>query len=154
MTHTSITVRFPLNDRPGESLLVWTTTPWTLTSNTAAAVHPDLTYLKIRSGSEILYIVEGREKEVIQGEFSVEGKLSGREMLGWTYRGPYDELPAQANVRHFVIAWEEISATDGTGIVHIAPGCGQEDHELGKINHLSVIARWMNSAIIWKVLPG
>jgi len=140
MTHTSITVRFPLNDRPGESLLVWTTTPWTLTSNTAAAVHPDLTYLKVRSGDEILYIVEGREKEVIQGEFSVEGKLSGREMLGWTYRGPYDELPAQANVRHFVIAWEEISATDGTGIVHIAPGCGQEDHELGKINHLSVIA--------------
>ena len=140
LTHTSVTVKFPLIDRPGEALLVWTTTPWTLTSNTAAAVHPDLFYLKIRQGDELLYVVEGREKEVIKGEFSIEGKITGREMLGWTYHGPFDDLPAQANVKHVVIAWEEISATDGTGIVHIAPGCGQEDHELGKINNLSVLA--------------
>jgi isoleucyl-tRNA synthetase len=140
MTHTSVTVKFPLIDRPGESLLVWTTTPWTLTSNTAAAVHPDLTYLKVRSGNEILYVVEGREKEVVKGEFSVEGKISGREMLGWAYHGPFDELPVQTKVKHIIIAWEEISATDGTGIVHIAPGCGQEDHALSKINNLAVIA--------------
>jgi len=140
LTHTSVTVKFPLINRPGESLLVWTTTPWTLTSNTAAAVHPDLTYLKIRQGDEILYLVEGRENEVVKGEFNIEDKIAGKEMLGWTFRGPFDDLPTQANVKHIVIAWEEISATDGTGIVHIAPGCGQEDFDLGKINNLSVLA--------------
>ncbi|MCK9559833.1 MAG: isoleucine--tRNA ligase [Candidatus Marinimicrobia bacterium] len=140
LTHTSVTVKFPLIDRPGEALLVWTTTPWTLTSNTAAAVHPELTYLKIRQGAEILYIVEGLEKDVIKGEYTVEEKITGKDMLGWTYHGPFDDLPVQADVRHIVIAWEEISATEGTGIVHIAPGCGQEDFELGKINNLSVLA--------------
>jgi len=140
ITHPSITVKFPLINRPGESLLVWTTTPWTLTSNTAAAVHPDLNYLKIRQGNEILYVVEGRERDVIKGEYTVEGKIPGREMLGWTYHGPFDDLPAQKNVKHVVIDWEEISATEGTGIVHIAPGCGQEDHELGKIHDLAVLA--------------
>lgn len=140
LTHTGLTVRFPLLGREHESLLVWTTTPWTLTSNTAAAVHPELQYVKVRQGEEILYLIAGRESSILKGEYSVERQLLGREMLGWRYQGPFDELPAQQNVVHTVIPWEEISAEEGTGIVHIAPGCGQEDHALGKLYKLAVIA--------------
>ncbi|HCK98970.1 MAG TPA: isoleucine--tRNA ligase, partial [Candidatus Marinimicrobia bacterium] len=140
MTHTSITVRFPLDGRDNEYLLVWTTTPWTLTSNTAAAVHPEKFYLKIKQGDNIYYLIEGRQEVVINGDYTIEGKLSGKDMLGWTYRGPFDELPAQKDVRHIVIPWEEISEEEGTGIVHIAPGCGQEDHELGMQYDLGIIA--------------
>jgi len=139
MTHTSVTVKFPLIDKKNEFLLVWTTTPWTLTSNTAAAVHPEKTYLKIKQGEEIFYIIEGRE-EIIKGEYSIVGSLIGKEMLNWKYNGPFDELPIQKDVKHKVIFWEDITETEGTGIVHIAPGCGQEDHQLSKEFDLSVIA--------------
>ena len=140
MTHASITVRFPIIDRENEYLLVWTTTPWTLTANTAAAVHPEKPYLKIRQGKDVYYLIDGRQNEIINGDFTVLETLPGREMLGWSYRGPFDELPVQKEVRHTIIPWEEISETEGTGIVHIAPGCGQEDHTLGKEYNLSVIA--------------
>ena len=61
------------------------------------------------------------------------GHAAGREMVGWRYTGPFDELPRAAQgVEHRVIPWDEVSATEGTGIVHIAPGCGKEDFALGK----------------------
>ena len=60
--HRSVFVKFPLTDRPGENLLVWTTTPWTLTSNVGAAVNPDLTYLKVKLKGEIYYIAKGAFK--------------------------------------------------------------------------------------------
>jgi isoleucyl-tRNA synthetase len=139
MTHVSITARFPLIGREREYLLVWTTTPWTLTSNTAAAVHPDLTYVKICEGENVYYLLESR-LGIIKHEYQVLEKIPGKEMLGWTYHGPFDDLPLQQSVKHVVIAWNEISETEGTGIVHIAPGCGQEDFQLGKEFDLNVIA--------------
>ncbi|MCG2714909.1 MAG: isoleucine--tRNA ligase [Candidatus Marinimicrobia bacterium] len=140
ITHTSITVRFPIDGRENEYLLIWTTTPWTLTANTAAAVHPDKSYLKVKQGNDIYYLIDGRQDEVISSDYTILEKVNGQDMLGWTYRGPFDELTVQKDIKHVVIAWEEISETEGTGIVHIAPGCGQEDHELGIENDLSVIA--------------
>src|SRR3954465_5524635 len=89
-----LTVRFPLVDRPGEALLVWTTTPWTLTSNVAAAVGPNLRYVKVREGDDVLWAGKGTLKTVIQGRFTVEDEVAGSELVGWRYRGPYDELPA------------------------------------------------------------
>ncbi len=139
LKHPSITVRFPLRNREKESLLVWTTTPWTLTSNVAAAVHPELTYLKVEQDGEIFYLAEAR-REVLKGEYEVRGTLPGAEMVGWTYDGPFDHLEAQHPKAHRVIAWEEVSAGDGTGIVHIAPGCGKEDFALGKEEGLPTIA--------------
>jgi isoleucyl-tRNA synthetase len=143
LTHPSITLRFPLLDRPGESLLVWTTTPWTLTSNVAAAVGPDLQYLRVRQGDEILYL--GKQRlHILQGEYHIEGELAGATMEGWRYRGPFDELPVQKErggpQAHRVIIWDEVGEEEGTGIVHIAPGCGAEDFALGKQNNLPVIA--------------
>ena len=124
---------------PQESLLVWTTTPWTLTSNTAAAVHPDLTYVKVRQGDELLYLIKGR-LSVLRGDYEVVKEMPGRDLVGLTYRGPFDELPVQQGVVHRVVEWEEVSEVEGTGIVHTAPGSGKEDFALGKRFDLSTIA--------------
>jgi isoleucyl-tRNA synthetase len=143
LTHPSLTIRFPLRDRPNESLLVWTTTPWTLTSNVAAAVGPSLTYTKVRQGESIFYLSKGT-LNILKGEYEILGELRGEEMDGWTYAGPFDEFPAQissgAPEAHRVILWDEVGEDEGTGIVHIAPGCGAEDFALGKEFGLPVIA--------------
>ncbi len=142
ITHTSVYVKFPLAERAGESLLVWTTTPWTLPGNVAAAVHPELTYLRVRQGDDVLYVSKGAAKTALKGEHEVLGEVKGAELVGLTYRGPFDELPAAvgANVEHRVIAWNDVSDEEGTGIVHIAPGCGKEDFHLSKDFGLAVIA--------------
>jgi isoleucyl-tRNA synthetase len=143
LTHASVTVRFPLRGRPNESLLVWTTTPWTLTSNVAAAVGPELTYVKVRQGDEILYLSKGT-LHMLDGKFEVLEELSGKELVGWTYEGPFDDIEAQQSVggpqAHQVILWDEVGEAEGTGIVHIAPGCGAEDFELGREYGLPAIA--------------
>jgi isoleucyl-tRNA synthetase len=143
LTHPSITLRFPLIDRPNESLLVWTTTPWTLTSNVAVAVGPSLSYVRVRQGDEVFYLSQGTQ-HMLQGSYEVETELVGEDMEGWTYRGPFDELPAQvesgAPDTHEVILWDEVSEEEGTGLVHIAPGCGAEDFELSKEYNLAIIA--------------
>ena len=138
--HPGLYVRFPLRDRPGESLLVWTTTPWTLTSNTAAAVHPDLKYVKVRHGDETLYVAKALVS-ALRGEGEVLEELQGKELVGLRYDGPFDELPVQEGVEHRVVAWDEVSENEGTGIVHIAPGAGAEDFALSrKLGGLGVIA--------------
>jgi len=143
LTHPSITLRFPLIDREGESLLVWTTTPWTLTSNVAAAVGPELTYSRVRQGEEIFYLSKGT-MHMLRGEYQVLNELQGKEMQGWRYEGPFDELPASINAgapeAHRVILWDEVGEEEGTGIVHIAPGCGAEDFALSTELDLPVIA--------------
>ena len=125
--------------RDNESLLVWTTTPWTLSSNVAAAVHPELTYVKVRNGDDVLYLVKGR-LSVLRGEYEVLEEMQGSQLTGLEYAGPFDELPAQEGVRHFVLEWDEVSESEGTGVVHTAPGAGKEDFALGKDYDLAVIA--------------
>jgi isoleucyl-tRNA synthetase len=137
VTHTSVYVLFRLKDREG-SLLIWTTTPWTLTSNVAAAVHPELTYVKVKYRNEVMYLSKGALKSAIPDQKHVEilGELKGAEMDGWKYTGPYDELPRVKELRvpevHRVIMWEDVGEEEGTGIVHIAPGAGKEDLGLGR----------------------
>jgi isoleucyl-tRNA synthetase len=142
LTHVSPTVRFPLVDRPGEALLVWTTTPWTLSSNVAAAVGPDLVYLKVRQGDAVYYLAEGTARQALAGDYEVLDHLKGADLVGWRYTGPFDYLPAQGEARehHRVVAWTEVGEAEGTGIVHIAPGCGAEDFELGKGLGLPAVA--------------
>ena len=141
--HKSVIIRLPLRERENESILVWTTTPWTLTSNVAAAVNAELDYIKVEQNGHILYLAKELEEKVLKagGEYKVLEKLKGKDMVGWTYDGPFDELEAQAIAKdqHKVIAWDEVSEADGTGIVHIAPGCGAEDFRLGKEFELEAI---------------
>jgi isoleucyl-tRNA synthetase len=193
--HRSCFVRFPLvRDNGGTSpqapeyLLVWTTTPWTLTSNVAAAVNPDLDYVKLktkRDGAIYYFAKDNLEFQRLAKEFKegfgrpewiwpagvpklktigqlfketggyeIEGTIKGAEMIGWQYRGPFDDLPAQSALGgvptdsrlsdksaiscHRVIDGgrdfkgnPNVVAGEGTGIVHIAPGCGDVDHQLG-----------------------
>ncbi len=146
--HTSVYARFPLVDRPGEYLLVWTTTPWTLPANVACAVNPDLHYVKVEQDGDFYYLsadVVGKLNKLRgheHGAAKVVETLEGRDLLGWRYTGPFDELPAwqDAGAEHRVVAWDEVTAAEGTGIVHIAPGCGREDFGLSKGDHLAVLA--------------
>ena len=140
LEHPSLYVRFPLKEREGEALVVWTTTPWTLPANTAAAVKPDAEY-GLRKGGWALAESGGEYDRVARGE----------ELVGLEYQGPFDDLPAQEGVVHRVIPWDEVSLTEGTGVVHIAPGCGAEDFELARQFDLPVIAPIDESG---RMLPG
>jgi isoleucyl-tRNA synthetase len=128
----SLYVRLPLLERPGEALVVWTTTPWTLPANVAAAVKPDAEYGRRENGE---WVAVGRYPD----ETFLERKR-GEELVGWRYTGPFDELAPAAAVEHRVIPWEDVTLDDGTGIVHIAPGCGSEDFELSRVHDLPVLA--------------
>jgi isoleucyl-tRNA synthetase len=164
--HTSVFIRLPIREQPSESLLVWTTTPWTLSSNVGAAVREDMTYLRIKQGDESYYVgkanFENSRAHPVQhldtrtipglmsiralfkdkGSFEVVEEVEGRSLVGLTYDGPFDGLDgaAESIPAHRVIAWEEVTESEGTGIVHIAPGCGAEDYQLGKELGLPQIA--------------
>ena len=194
VAHKSVFVKFPLIDKNNEYLLVWTTTPWTLTSNISAAVNIDLDYLKLQvDDGSIFYFakenftfqrldkqfkdkkqwIEGVPKlktiEQIfkeRGSYKIIDTLKGKSMLGWRYSGPFDELDAQgypgghpfvkddlkskgltAKDCHIVIDGgkdskgnDVVVSGEGTGIVHIATGCGSIDNKIGKKNNLVEIA--------------
>ncbi|HZN15228.1 MAG TPA: isoleucine--tRNA ligase [Acidimicrobiales bacterium] len=128
----SLTVRFPLLDRPGEAVVIWTTTPWTLPANVAAAVHPEADYGRRANGDWVAVARGGTGA-------AFEETRKGSELAGWRYRGPFDALGPGGEVEHRVIPWDEVSLDEGTGIVHIAPGCGTEDFELSKVHDLPVL---------------
>jgi isoleucyl-tRNA synthetase len=141
VTHLSIILRLPITSpgREDEDLLVWTTTPWTLSSNVAAAVHPDLTYQLVEGRDGRRWWVSAGSKARVAADAAVVREAKGAELVDLTYAGPFDELPAAAGVTHRVIPWTEVDDAEGTGIVHIAPGCGQEDFALSKAFDLPVI---------------
>ncbi len=155
-----LTVRLPLVDRPGESLLVWTTTPWTLTSNVAAGVGASMRYVRVRQGEDQFWLAKGTLKTALDGPFEVLEEVAGSDLVGWRYSGPFDDLPAVQDAfaagttsipdrpyEHVVVAWTEVGEDEGTGIVHIAPGCGAEDFQLGKSLGLPVVAPLDESGI-------
>jgi isoleucyl-tRNA synthetase len=141
LDHPSLYVRFPLADREGESLVIWTTTPWTLPANVAAAVRPDAEYGRTARGD--WYAVESRPDD------GYVERVQGEELVGRPYVGPFDELDAAAGVEHRVIPWDAISLDEGTGIVHIAPGAGAEDFDLGRAHGLPVLVPIDESGIFY-----
>ena len=136
-------MRFRLHGREGQSLVVWTTTPWTLPANVAAAVKPDAEYGRREDGD---WVAVARYPE----EHFVE-KVRGEDLVGLRYEGPFDHLPAQDGVEHRVIPWDEVSLAEGTGIVHIAPGAGGEDFDLSREFDLPVLMPIDESG---RMLPG
>ena len=128
----SLFVRFPLRERHGESLVAWTTTPWALPANVAAAVKPDAEYGRMDNGQWVAVARYPGDK--------FEEVRPGAELVGWTYDGPFDYLAPQHGIDHRVIPWDDVSLEEGTGIVHIAPGAGQEDFALGQEFELPVLS--------------
>jgi isoleucyl-tRNA synthetase len=143
MTHSSVFVQYPIKGRNKEFLMIWTTTPWTLPINAAVAVNPIFTYLKIEQAGQILYVGKDRV-DILKPDYKVLDELSGSQLVGWEYDGPYDDLPTVkkqlGNYQHRVIAAPDlVSAEEGTALVHIAPGAGKEDFNLGKAENIPVI---------------
>ena len=141
ITSPSIYVKFPLADREG-SLVIWTTTPWTIPANTFVAVDGEMTYQAVRAAqdgdSETLYIAEPCVKDVLKkgryDDYEVVEEYTGEELVGWEYDHPLaDRLAETAD---FAGAGEVYTAeyveADRTGLVHSAPGHGQEDFARGK----------------------
>ncbi|TXL92648.1 isoleucine--tRNA ligase [Streptomyces sp. IB2014 016-6] len=129
----SVFVRFPLTSGPlaGEAaLLVWTTTPWTLVSNTAVAAHPDVTYVVATNGTEKLVVAEPLvEKALGEDGWELTGeRFTGREMERWTYDRPFALIPFPEDSRaHYVVNAEYVTTEDGTGLVHQSPAFGADD---------------------------
>ncbi len=194
VAHRSVFVKFPLVDRENEYLLVWTTTPWTLTSNIAAAVNVNLNYIKLQaSDGSIYYFAEENlkfarldkqfkdKKQWIKGVpklktieqifnerggYKVLEKIKGSELVGLKYQGPFDQLEVQNIPGGYPFTNEKLEkegitaidchkvidggkdnvgndivvAGEGTGIVHMATGCGAIDNKIGKKNNLVEIA--------------
>ena len=127
----SLYVRFPLLDTEGEHLVVWTTTPWTLPANVAAAVNPGAEYGLLENGDWVAVALYPDE--------TFTRRVQGTELVGLRYRGPFDMLEPGSQVEHRVIPWDDVALDTGTGIVHIAPGCGGEDFELSRVHDLPVL---------------
>ncbi len=136
----SLYVAAPLKDGSGRELVLWTTTPWTLPANVAAAVHPTLRYEEIDFDGRRLVMSAAARKRLGFVDDAVLRSLEGAELVGLEFETFFPHLPVQQPVRHIVIPWDEIDPEEGTGIVHIAPGCGPEDYELSKEHSLAVIA--------------
>ncbi|MDI6883081.1 MAG: isoleucine--tRNA ligase [Patescibacteria group bacterium] len=141
IVHKAIYIKFQIQNSK-TYFLVWTTTPWTLPGNVALAVQPELLYAKVKDKEGNIIILLKDKSNLIE-----EGKIietfKGKKLEGLEYQGLFDELPAVkkslGNYQHSVILWKEVSQEEGTGIVHIAPGCGEEDYQLSKEFNLPVI---------------
>lgn len=129
VTDPSVYVRFPLTSGPlagKASLLVWTTTPWTLVSNTAIAAHPDVTYVVAAHEGEHLVVAKPLVDNVLGEEWTVVEELSGASMEGWDYQRPFDMVPFETRANVVVLA-DYVTTEDGTGLVHQAPAFGADD---------------------------
>jgi len=184
VAHKAVFVRFPIKNKNNEYLLIWTTTPWTLTSNVAVGINGDLDYVKVKASDGAVYYfakenlefqrldkqfkekkqwIEGvpKLKTLAQmfkekGGCEVLGSMKGSELVNLEYEGPFDNLEVQsepggwpyvndnlseltASAQHRVIdpgkdniGNDIVVSGEGTGLVHLAPGCGDIDHKIGK----------------------
>ncbi len=130
----SIFVRFPVAGTERESLLVWTTTPWTLPGNEAVAVNPAVVYVRAKLGEEVLVLAEALVERVLGEDAQILEKLPGAELVGSHYTGPVFALADREPGAFPVIAGEFVTTEDGTGLVHIAPAFGEDDYAVAAAN--------------------
>ena len=137
-----------VSGRTARRILVWTTTPWTLVSNTALAVHPELTYVELRktdsADTRTIIMAEARAGAVLGEDYATRwtrvGTLTGAELVGARYRRPFDWLPYPAGTNHEIIVGESfVSADDGSGVVHMAPAFGADDYAAGRRHNLAFL---------------
>lgn len=165
----SIYVKFPVVGRPNEYFVVWTTTPWTLVSNVAIAVHPDEYYVKVKVGNDILIVAEKRAeaifKDLLKVSYEIKEKILGKKLEGMKYKPVLDvptqhKLEKEMNAHKIILSLpvmkgksykhkknekgeifkEFVTMEEGTGLVHTAPGHGAEDHFMGLHYNLPVVS--------------
>jgi len=139
VTEPSVYVRFPVVDRDFD-LLVWTTTPWTLISNVAAAVGPDVEYVRVRDpeGGRDLVLGAARVEAVLGDAVERVATVAASELVGLHYERPFTELPIDAGANR-VVAADFVTVDDGSGIVHLAPAFGEVDREAAAANGLPLL---------------
>ncbi len=132
--HEAVFFKLPIKDT-NDYILVWTTTPWTLSANVALAVNPEMTYVRLHvAGEESNYITSMNYfKQKFEGKDGVEllATMSGKDLEGLEYETCFPEIGEQ-NFAHKIVLWDEVADDEGCGVVHIAPGCGAEDFALGE----------------------
>jgi isoleucyl-tRNA synthetase len=139
----SVFVRFPLVDKPDTSLLVWTTTPWTLPSNVAVAAHPEVDYVTIERDNEgtkeKLILAKNLVEKVFAGEeVKVLETFKGKKLKGQKYQPLYTFMPVDKPA-YYVLLADFVTTEDGSGLVHQAPAFGAEDMEMGKLHDLPIL---------------
>lgn len=151
MTHKAVFFKLPLVGTDSK-IVVWTTTPWTLSSNVALAVHPEIDYVKVKVKSDDKYLILGKNALSLLGDDKVEviEVFKGTKLEGLKYETCFPEFDEQKEIDHKVVLWEEVSNEDGTGVVHIAPGCGAEDYDLGQRIGLDVVIPIDDAGVILK----
>ena len=134
----SVYVKLPLEDEPETSLLVWTTTPWTLVSNTAVAVSPNVEYATVTTngepdGERLILARELLDKVLGEGNYEVHAVTEGRNLEGTKYQRPFDYIPVEDSENLFtVVLGDYVTTTEGTGLVHTAPAYGEDDARTGR----------------------
>ena len=141
VTDPSVYVKLPLVEDPETRLLIWTTTPWTLISNTAVAAAPDVEYATVETGGEKLIIARELLDRVLgEGNYTVLDTKPGRELEGLSYQRPFDYIPVRAAGNLFtVVLGDYVTTTEGTGLVHTAPAYGEDDARTGRRYDLPTI---------------
>ncbi len=138
----SIFVKFPLDDEDNTYFLAWTTTPWTIISNMALAVNPNIDYVKIElsEGDRTEYYIMAREclKEVIDHDFEIVEEYKGQDLVGKTYTPVFDYAQNEydKNDAWRLIPGDFVTTEEGTGVVHIAPAFGADDYDIGQKNDI------------------
>ncbi|MBI5309591.1 MAG: isoleucine--tRNA ligase [Actinobacteria bacterium] len=127
----------PVED--GDSLLVWTTTPWTLPGNVAVAAAPDVTYVRATAKGRTVIVAEALAERALGENHEILAKFPGSELIGLTYDGPVFALSDRGEpgaIKSPVIAGDFVTTEDGTGLVHIAPAFGEDDYRAAVANDL------------------
>jgi isoleucyl-tRNA synthetase len=147
--HLTVYIQLPLKDGSNRRLLLWTTTPWTLSANVAAAVNPRLHYVEVTSPKfdHTLILCEDALPKIREFKPEVQRTFTGEELIGLEFETCFPDFAEQAEVPHRVIPWDAVDASEGSGIVHIAPGCGKEDFELSIEHDLAKICPIDDNAI-------
>ena len=137
--HTAIYLKLPVKGKDFK-MVAWTTTPWTLAANVALAVNSEMEYslVRVKSTGEKLVMLSSAVGRVLRGDAEILDTFMGDKLVGLTYETCFPELEEE-QFEHRVVHWEEVSSEDGSGVVHIAPGCGTGDFELGKRHGLPEI---------------
>ncbi|MBU1088996.1 isoleucine--tRNA ligase [Patescibacteria group bacterium] len=136
ITDTSVYLKFKLKNKTNEYVLAWTTTPWTLSANVLLTINTNFQYVKAKYGSDYFYLAKDSADRLKLTDYKI---IDPNSLLNLEYESLYN-IPAQKNIKHYIAQWDLVDPVEGTGVVHVAPGCGQEDFQLGQKLNSDMVA--------------